>query len=373
MPSPIPGLLRNLSAIMGAIGLLISSGAWGLSMTFINPGKSNEPYWMLAVESMQAVAASLDIELEVLTAERDYLAQVHLVELLSQRPRAMRPDYLIIAGEKATLKTQLEAAAEAAIPTFLAFNNVPDSEHEQVGHPRQLHSHWLGSLSPNAEEGGYLAARALIMRSMDQLPEDAPLNMIALAGDKSTHTSLRRTEGMLRALAEYPRVSLQQLVYSDWSYYKALDQSRHLLRRYPSTQLVWAASELQAFGAIQAFTEQGKQPGRDVFVSAINATPDALRALLGGELTALAGGHHMAGAWAMVLLYDFHHGMDFVDGEGNAELEYSMFSTLDQELASQLLEHRGTGQSPDFCVYSRACNPDREDYDFTFASWLNSR
>lgn len=109
--------------------------AAALSMAFINPGKSDEPYWSLASAAMQQAADSLGIHLEILTAERNYLAQIHLVETLGERPRQERPDYVIVVAEKATLVPQLMAAERADIPVFLAFNSVIGPAHEQVGFP----------------------------------------------------------------------------------------------------------------------------------------------------------------------------------------------------------------------------------------------
>ena len=361
--------------VRAGLFVLLQSGAcaaFGLSMAFVNPGKSTEPYWVLATDMMQHAADSLDIELEILTTERDYLAQIRFIEALAQRPASERPDYLIVAAEKSTLKGQLDAAQRTGIPVFLAFNSAFGSD-KQVGAPRQRYRHWLGSLSPIAEEGGYHAARALITHAVDSLPAGTPLGMIVLAGDRSTHTSRERNKGLARALAEFPQVKLHQQVHADWSYNKALEQSTHLLRRYPNVPLIWSANELQAFGAIQALHEMGREPGKDVFVSAINATQAALESLLSGDLAALAGGHHMAGAWSMVLLYDYHHGVDFMDAQGNAELEYSMFSLIDQRSATAILKRRHDRQTMDFCRYSRVCNPAREEYDFTYQRWFEDQ
>ena len=324
---------------------------------------------MLATDAMHQAADSLNIELEVLTTERDYLAQIHFIEALGQRPAGERPDYLVITAERATLRGQLEAAEQAGIPVFLAFNSITGID-EQVGLPRQHYKQWLGGLSPIAEEGGYLSARALIEHAIDGLPRNTPIGMVALAGDRSTHTSRQRNKGLARALEEFPQVTLHQQVYADWSYEKALEQSTHLLRRYPQAQLVWSASDLQAFAVIQALHESGRVPGKDVFISAINATQAALESLLSGELSLLAGGHHMTGAWSLVLLYDYHHGRDFVAANGNAELQYSMFSLIDQRNAKHLLERRRAKRRMDFCPYSRVCNPAREEYDFSFQKWL---
>lgn len=345
--------------------------AAALNMAFINPGKSDEPYWSLASAAMQQAADSLGIHLEILTAERNYLAQIHLVETLGERPRQERPDYVIVVAEKATLVPQLMAAERADIPVFLAFNSVIGPAHEQVGFPRQRFRQWLGSLVPVAEEGGYIAARALIQAALRDLPAGEPLEMIAIAGDRSTHTSMERNRGLERALNEFPQVRLLQKVYADWSYDKALEQTHHLLRRYPRTRLIWAASDLQGYAAARAARHQGLTPGRDLFISALNATPEALDAVLNDEFTALAGGHHMAGAWAMVLLYDYHHGVDFLDTEGAAELEFSMFSLLDKAAAARLVERREKNGRVDFCQFSRVCTPGLQHYDFSYARWLD--
>lgn len=365
--------MRGVVPVLLVISMQMLPGvAYALSMAFVNPGKTNEPFWILAVDGMQQAASSLNVELEIITTERDYLAQVHLVESLAQRPVELRPDYLIIAAEKSTVVGQLKAAKRADIPVLLAFNAATGNAHEELGYPRQRFPNWLGSVAPMAEEGGYIAAKTLITHAIEQLPEGTPLGMIALAADRSTHTSLQRNQGLFQALEEFPQVQLHQQVHADWSYDKALEQTTHMLRRYPDAQLIWSANDLQAFGAIRAIREAGRVPGKDVFVSAINATTEGLEALLGGELSALAGGHHMAGAWAVVLLHDYHHGVDFIGADGNAELEYSMFSLLDKRLASRLLDKRKRQHSTDFCPYSRVCNPVLTKYDFSYASWLDS-
>jgi hypothetical protein len=41
--------------------LLYGSVAWAQSVAFINPGKSDEIYWMTATEGMQAAAHSLNV------------------------------------------------------------------------------------------------------------------------------------------------------------------------------------------------------------------------------------------------------------------------------------------------------------------------
>jgi hypothetical protein len=53
--------------------LLCGAGARAQSVAFINPGKSNEIYWMTVTQGMQAAARSLGMTFEVQYAEREPL------------------------------------------------------------------------------------------------------------------------------------------------------------------------------------------------------------------------------------------------------------------------------------------------------------
>ena len=74
-------------------------------------------------------------------------------------------------------------------------------------------------------------------------------------------------------------------------------------------------------------------PGADAWFSGINTSTEALDAIKSGRLTALAGGHFITGAWAVVMIYDYHHGRDFAD-EG-LELERAMFAEFTPLLADR--------------------------------------
>ena len=90
-------------------------------------------------------------------------------------------------------------------------------------------------------------------------------------------------------------------------------QADQLYRLYPDARLVWAGNDLMAFGAMAAWEKRGGKPGMDAWFSGINTSTEALEAVKSGRLTSLAGGHFITGAWAMVMIYDYHHGRDFAD------------------------------------------------------------
>jgi ABC-type sugar transport system substrate-binding protein len=182
----------------------------------------------------------------------------------------------------------------ANIKTFLAFSGLREQSERLLATVPRLHfPGWLGSLEPRAEEAGYLTARALIQYGQqNQLQgSDGRLHMLAIAGDRSTPASLKRNEGMRRAVAEAKDVIVDQEVYAEWSRAKAQEQSEWLFQRHPQARLIWAGSDLMAFGAMDSWKNKGGQPGKDAYFSAVNTSSEALAALESGSLTALAGGH----------------------------------------------------------------------------------
>jgi len=338
------------------------------SVVFINPGRSDEAYWVAAGQAMQAAADSLNIRFEQRFAERDPLRVQQIARDIVARPAALRPDYVVATNDKRTLVQVAQLLDTAGIKSFAAFSGLQDDERALVGPPRDQISRLLGSLEPNAEEAGYLTAKALIAQGLRAKLQgaDGRLHLLAVGGDKSTPVSVLRNQGMQRAVAEQAgKVQLEQLVYADWRRDKAAEQTAWLLARYPQARLLWAGSDQMAFGAMEAAQQIGREPGRDMLFSAINTSPEAMQARIAGRLCSLAGGHFMAGAWALVMLYDHHHGRDFAD-EG-LELDRPMFTLFDRATAERYLQRFGDGIGGiDFRPFSKVLNPRLKRYDFRF-------
>lgn len=351
--------------------LLAAWPAGAVTVAFINPGKSDEAYWVAAAQAMQAAASSLGWQLEVQYADRDHLRVLELARDLVARPLARRPDYVILSNDNATGAELLRLFDGSGIKIFMAFSRLSDAEQAQWGGPRQRYKGWIGSLEPLAEEAGYLTAKALIAqgRSARALAADGKLHLLAIAGDRSTPSSVRRNEGMQRAVRESQDVVLEQTVYAGWTRDKAAEQADWLYQRYPAARLVWAGNDLMAFGAMQSLEKRGGQPGKSMWFSGINASADGMQAIQSGRLAALAGGHFIAGAWALVMLYDYHHGRDFAD-EG-LQLESSMFVLFDAAMARKFETRFAQGfGGVDFRSYSKVLNPQLVRYRFGFAQLL---
>ncbi len=126
-----------------------------------------------------------------------------------------------------------------------------------------------------------------------------------------------------------------------------------------------------AFGGMQAWEKRGGQVGGDAWFSAVNTSNDAMEAIRSGRLSALAGGHFIAGAWALVMLYDYAHGHDFAGDEG-LELDQPMFTLFSPVQAARYQSRYGTMRfdQVNFRQYSKVLNPGLKKYDFNFQQLL---
>nr|WP_316643951.1 ABC transporter substrate-binding protein [uncultured Roseateles sp.] len=357
-----------MRALIAVLLSLCSPLCLAFSVVFINPGRSDEAYWVAAGQAMQAAADSLQIKFEQRFAERDPLRVQQIAREIVALPQPLRPDCVVVTNDKRTLVQAAQLLDAAGIKSFAAFSGLQEDERAQFGPPRGPIPRLQGSLEPNAEQAGYLTAKALIAQGLrDKLQgSDGRLHLLAIAGDKSTPVSVQRNRGMQRAAAELAaQVVLEQIVYADWRRDKAAEQAEWLLARHRQARLLWAGSDQMAFGAMDAAVKLGRTPGRDLLFSAINTSPEAMQARMAGRLSSLAGGHFMAGAWALVMLYDQHHGHDFSD-EG-LELDRPMFAVFDKPMAERYLQRFGDGiKDVDFRPFSKVLNPRLKRYDFSF-------
>jgi len=328
---------------------------------------------MTATQGMQAVARSLGMTFEVQYAQREPLKTFEIAREMVARAPGKRPDYIVVTDDYSMAYQLLKIIDAAGVKTFLAYSSIPVDQRGGVGSPRGKYKGWLGSLEPRAEDAGDLTADALIERGKRQkaFGPDGKLHLLAIAGDRSTPSSIKRNQGMRRAVADDPNVVLDQEVYASWTREKAAEQAEWLYQRYPHARLIWAGNDLMAFGAMTAWEKRGGKPGADAWFSGINTSTEALEAIKSGRLTSLAGGHFITGAWTLVMIYDYHHGRDFAD-EG-LELERSMFAEFTPPLAERYIQRFSNGfDSIDFSRYSKVKNPQLKRYNFGFAQLLEA-
>jgi ABC-type sugar transport system substrate-binding protein len=269
-------------------GAVFGSAARAESVLFLNPGTTQEAFWVSYSQFMQAAAHDLGVDLQILYSRR----QPELTVAQARLPCRDRTARLSDVRQRAVRCTTDPAPGGRQRGQAVHGQRVLTADQQALVGER---ADRIGSLVPNDEEGGYLMMKELI-RLHPPVARDEPIEVLAFSGLKIT-PSAHCASAACSALAEHPQVRLRQLVYSGWTRQRAYEQARQLVSRYPKVSLVWSANDEMAFGAMRAFAEAGKVPGKDVLFSAVNTSSEALQAVIDGRLSALVGGHFTLGGW----------------------------------------------------------------------------
>jgi ABC-type sugar transport system substrate-binding protein len=361
-------MLKFFCGVVLALGAVLGPCAQAASVLFLNPGTSQEAFWVSYSQFMQAAARNLGMDLHILYSERN--AETTLRQAREALQGSNRPDYLVFVNELYVAPEILRLAQGSGVKLFLVNNGLTTDQMRLLSAQPGKYPDLLGSLVTNDEEGGYLMLKELIRLHRPVEPGQV-IDLVAFSGLKITPAAQLREKGMMRALAEHPEVRLRQVVYGGWNRQRAYEQARLLFKRYPQTSLVWSANDEMAFGAMQAYTETGGQPGKDVLFSAVNNSPAALQALLDGRLSALLGGHFSLGGWAMVQLHDYDQGVD-VSQYGGRDRQISVLQLINHAQARRLLGLSATQDyDVDFQKLSAKGRPTSYRYPFSLQTLMH--
>lgn len=366
--------MKNIISIFVVILLILlfnenSYSKERIKITFINPGISdqNDPtggFWISVSNFMKIVADNFDINLEVIYSERDHFNMRRQAAEVVKREN--QPDYLIVVNEKLSADEMVKIADEHEVKTFVILNAFVDEQAEIMGQPREKYKHFIGSLIPDNEYAGYVMAKKLIEegKKRNLKAEDGNYYIVGIAGDFVTQASIERVNGLKRAISEYDNVVLKNIFTGLWRQDRAKAQILNALKFYPNTKLIWAANDPMAIGSIEAISESGKVPGKDILVSGLNWDKPALNKIQNGELLISMGGHFMTGGWAVILIHDYHKGKDF-SNEG-LNIKMPIFDEITAKNIENFLDlfSDGTFENIDFKMFSKVYNPLLEKYDF---------
>jgi ABC-type sugar transport system substrate-binding protein len=340
--------------------------AWSadIRVGFINPTGPPE-FWLMVSATMRAAAAQLGIEVDERFTERSPEKAIAAARhFLSQR---LPPDYLIASNDVGAGGEIVKLADAAGVPVILLNNDLEDKHWAEYGEPRTKYRHWLGSIVPDHEGGGYGIAEAILMEAV-RIKKERPLKLLALAGEIDTPASndrirgLKRAIDVMRTLLGRDSVELIDVAHLDWSEKTARTWVREFVKKAPRIDALWAANDPMALGAIAALREFGYQPGVDVMVGGLNWSQAGVERVLKGEMVLTHGGHFLLGAWAMVVLRDYHGGRDFA--EEHVRLQFPM-GAFDLRVARRFSEiGKVDWRRVDFSRFSKIRNPAVTRYNF---------
>jgi len=333
----------------------------GVTLIAFDVGEHN--FWRSVSEFMRAAAEDLNMDLEIINAQGDAYQMKRQAQEVIQRKQP--PDYLVVANVKNVADEIIQAAEKNKVKVFLMNTGFNKRQRSQMGKPREKYAHWIGKLIPDDLFGGYLSAKVLIEHALEAEPaltDDGALQLVAISGDRTTQASKDRLKGLRHAVSQYPNVVLKQKVHGQWSHYKAWRYTELLLEDHPQIGAIWAANDAMALGALKAVKQTSKTPGKDIFITGIDWTPEAIEAVQSGDLVATIGGHFMDGAWVMVLLHDYHKGHDFTRTPISHQMMALDADNIDDYL-SKLDEHNW--DEINFRKFSKVYNPYLSEYTFS--------
>jgi len=349
-----------------------------MRVVFINPGffdvhNPTGGFWLSVSSFMRAAAEDLNIDLEILYCDRNHIKMKSLAEEVISRKNP--PDYLVVVNEKLSAGPIIINADQAGVKVFVILNGFEGEQRQKMGTPRSKYKHWLGTLIPDNHFAGYQVARLVIDQALNAgiKTPDGRLHLIGFSGDYITQASIERVDGLKQAVAEYPNVDLKQVIPCNWSKDEARSKTPKVLKRYPETDAIWCANDPIAIGALEGAVASGRTPGKDIFLGGLNWDPPGLAKVKSGEIVTSVGGHFMTGGWALILLYDYHHGRDFA--EDGTLLKYKIFGALNSRNINQFMEKFGDRdwRKIDFTRFSKILNPDIRKYQFSVESILENQ
>lgn len=336
------------------------------SVVFLNPGEPVDRgkglFWPMTARLMGVAAKTFGMELEVLYAERDHLLMLRQAESVAQRTDL--PDYVVMVNEKQAALKMLKMFEGTLTKVLLIHNDMTLEQRREIGNEREQMQHWIGTAKTDEESSTYRMMEELSRQLDTREPQ-----VIGITGARGTPVSLERAQGVSDYMTKTGRGQQLQLAFSNWGADDAKSKADVLLARYPEANIIWTANYSMALGALHAV----KAHGTPVLVGSTAAAPQAVPSMTEQGMAVSLGSHFFIGAWAMVLLHDYHHGVDFAAHGGvKQKLDHLYVITPDNASRYYHVVYDKT-DALDFSVFSKYLHPSSEGYTFSLAPLMRKK
>jgi ABC-type sugar transport system substrate-binding protein len=329
-----------------------------LKMAFFITRQEDDRFYRSVVGFMREAAKDLDVALTVYEAKDDHF------KMSEQVQEAVQQDFdaLIVVNFKGRGPGMIKMCEAADVPIFFENSGILD---DTIGAPRERYACYLGEMVPDDEAGSYDLTQKLIAAA--KVSGDGNIYIAGIEGQLMTMASNERVKGFKRAVAEYPNVKLTQVVSADWDFDVAKDKATLLKKRYPELSVIWTASDGMALGVIEAMNAL---PDANVVTGGVDWTAKGIEAIKSGEMVASAGANVFEAAWALIVLHDYFHGIDFAETEGLKMRSNMPLMTLSRVEEYEKALDPTTWQKINFRNFSKHYNHSLKKYDFGIESIL---
>lgn len=326
-----------------------------VNVWLILPDDSRNSFWRASTKFAEAVANDLDVQLRLITIEdndHNRIGFESLVKATLNSKNYPAPDFIISILYGGGEFSQLTLFSQYDIP-LLTINTSLDERLLQItGTPREQFRGWKAHMSPNETFAG--------MQLVEELHKThSGRTMAILGGSTLSAVNKHRIAGAIMK-AKQLGINIVPPIYTNWTKTNAIDAARALLRRAPTFDILWTAGPDIAAGAIEVLSEAGHQS----VVGSFDWSSSNLELIRNQKLQVSFGGHFMEAGWAIILVYDYMNGLDFINETGSL-IDTKLMRLHDanvEQIAPMVLEQQW--QKIDFSQYAKCANTSLDKYDF---------
>ena len=224
------------------------------------PGSGN-PFWASVEKGAREEAAKLGVDLVLVAPpqEGDVHAQLNQVE--DQLANCV--DAISLApGDPNAFAPIVDDAIKSGVPVVFV-----DTKGINEG---------VTFIGTNNKNGAELAAKFIC----DKTPKGA--DVAVLTGIESQSTALLRRDGAIKGLKDCG-LNLVATQTAEWDTAKGRSVTESIILKNPNIKAIFASNDNMGLGAMQALKDADMN---DVVVVGFDATPDAAKSILAGEMTA---------------------------------------------------------------------------------------
>ncbi len=263
------------SAADAAEGSSAAACASGEYKTFVQVRDNVNPFYTSWLAGGKAFSDSVGATQTDLTYDNDSSKQQQQIkQLLASISPEEAPCYIlnILPNNDSDAAPVVKEAQAAGVLVVTQWNKPADL------HPWDGYDTWVANIAFDGKWVGYTMAKALF----DAMGGEG--NIIELHGQLDSSADKDRSEGLKKALSEYPNIKVLDSQSGNFVRAEGLSITKTLITKYgDDINGIWSSNDDMALGALQALETAGMT---DVKITGTDAVPEALDAIRAGKMLA---------------------------------------------------------------------------------------